>query len=261
MMATDEPGLTPAEQRATAALTKALRDPETEARIALRARTWLVGASAGRRPRVRWALAAAATLVVVAVAGAVLGVRYGSSGGGPTETPTPIPTLPGSPGRFDNGEFSFDYPTDWQVLAVDVPESCYIIQVAAVIGVGSWAIAPNESLPDGAVRCGVDAVEVPAGGIVVRLYWRAGGPAPVCWSPAPTPNASAGPNPVVRTEDGDMTSWEFARAGAQFGWPNNPIFEIHTSDPGQLAKAQAMVASFRWGPGAAASGPDCSPAT
>ena len=170
----------------------------------------------------------------------------------------PSRPFPGTPGHFDNGEFSFDYPTDWQVLAVDVPESCYVIQVAAVIGVGGWAIAPNETLPDGAVRCGLDTVDVPSGGIVVRLYWRASGPVPMCVSPAPTANASAGSNAVLKTVDGNVTSWEFVRPGVQFGWPGNPIFEVHTSDAAQLAKAEAMLASFRWESGARNSGQDCS---
>jgi hypothetical protein len=40
---------------------------------------------------------------------------------------TPIPSLPGTPGHYDNGEMSFDYPADWPILAAQVPESCGVI--------------------------------------------------------------------------------------------------------------------------------------
>jgi len=254
----DDVGLSPAEKRATEALRRVLRDPDAEARIALRARMWKAPARRRDLARLRWAAALACVLVVASIGAAALGVWPGTGpASGALASPTPVPTLPGTPGHFDNGEFSFDYPTDWQVLAVDVPESCSVVYVTAVVGVGSWALATNEVLPDGAQRCGLDTVTVAPGGIVVRIWWRGGGPAPMCVSPAPTSNASAGPNAVVKTVDGDVTSWEFAQPGLQFGWPNNPIFEVHTSDAGQLAKAEAMVASFRWDSGLPSSGQDC----
>jgi hypothetical protein len=74
------------------------------------------------------------------------------------------------------------------------------------------------------------------------------------------PNATVGPNPVQKTVDGTTTSWEIPWPGAEFGWPNNPTFEAHTSDPAQLARAQAVVASFRWLPGVSPYQPFCSPA-
>ena len=260
-MATDEPGLSAAEQKAVTALRMALRDPETEARVTLRARTWLAGPSARRGSRVRWILPAAAALVVVAVAGALLGLRYGSSGGAlvPTDSPTPIPSLPGTPGHFDNGEFSFDYPMDWPVLAYRVPESCGVIYLLAAFGTGGWELGTNQPQANGGVLCGLDSVTVPSGGIVVRIYWRGGGPAPMCESPAPTANETFGSAEALKMVNGDVTTWEFRWPDGQFFWSDDPIFEVHTSDAAQLAKAEAMVASFRWGAQAPTSGGLCSP--
>jgi hypothetical protein len=165
----------------------------------------------------------------------------------PTGLATAIPTLPGTSGHFDNGEFSFDYPADWHALGGTVEESCYVIHVAAVIGVGAWELATNRPEPNGGVLCGLDSVTVPPGGIVVRIFWRSGGPAPMCQSPAPTANATLGQVEALKTAEGGITTWEFRWPDGQFFWPNNPTFEVHTSDPAQLAKAEAMVASFKWG--------------
>jgi hypothetical protein len=93
---------------------------------------------------------------------------------------------------------------------------------------------------------------------VVKVYWRTGGPAPMCQGNAQA-NATVGPNAVQKTVDGSVTSWELRTPDGQFGWPNNPTFEVHTSDPAQLAKAEAMVASFRWGPSAPSYAGLCSP--
>ena len=52
-----------------------------------------------------------------------------------------------------------------------------------------------------------DTVAVSPGGVVVRVYWRGGGPAPMCLGYT-TANATVGPNAVQKTTDGSVTSWE-----------------------------------------------------
>jgi hypothetical protein len=195
---------------------------------------------------------------------AVLAAACASGHGAPTPTapPTPIPTLPGTLGHFDDGEFSFDYPTEWPVLTVyqGLPNPTFF--VVAVFGTGTW----NENCQHGTdsqgdwMTCGADVITVPSGGVVVKVYWRAGGPAPICWSPEATPNATVGSSAVLKTVDGDVTTWEFRWPDGQFFWPNDPTFEVHTSDAAQLAKAEAMVASFKWAATAPTSGGLCSPA-
>jgi hypothetical protein len=165
--------------------------------------------------------------------------------GSPTPIATSVPSLPGTLGHFDDGEMTFDYPTDWPVLAARVPESCGVIYVLAVLGLGSWNEGANQPQSDGAVLCGIDTVTVAPGGVVVRIYWRAGGPAPGCQGNTQA-NATFGPNAVQERVEGSVTSWEVRLPGGEFGMPNNPVFEVHTSDPALLAKARAMVASFRW---------------
>ena len=59
--------------------------------------------------------------------------------------------------------------------------------------------------------------------------------------------------------DGAVTSWEIRVPGGEFGMPNNPVVEVHTSDQAQLARAEAVVASFRWGASAPDYGDLCSP--
>jgi hypothetical protein len=171
---------------------------------------------------------------------------------------TPIPSLPGTPGHYDNGEMSFDYPADWPVLAAQVPESCGVIYVLMVLGTGSWSQGTSQPESNGAVRCDIDSVFVPADAVVVRVYWRAGGPAPMCWGNTQA-NATVGPNAVQKTVDGSVTSWEIRLPGGEFTMPDNPIFKVYTSDPAQLAKAEAMVASFHWGPAAPSYAGLCSP--
>lgn len=175
----------------------------------------------------------------------------------------PVPSLPGTPGHFDNGRFSFDYPTDWPVLAADVRGPNVHESVVAVMGLGAWRenCASLVPLPPGALsgmECNDDVFDVPSGGILLDVYWRGGGPAPTCEGNTQA-NATVGPNPVQLFASGSMTRWEIRASGAEFGWPNNPIFEAHTSDAGQLAKAEAVVASFRWKPGYDLYGSPCSP--
>jgi len=203
----------------------------------------------GRMPR-RTALALAALLV----AAACTSVPSSSS----IPVWTPVPSIPGTAGHFDDGEMSFDYPTDWPVLTARVPESCGDIYVLLVLGSGSWSEGANQPQSGGAVLCGIDSVTVAPGGAVVRIYWRSGGPAPMCEGNTQA-NATVGPNAVQKVLDGSVTSWEVRLPGGEFGMANDPIIEVHTSNPTLLAKAEAVVASFRWGPGATSYAGLCSP--
>ena len=154
---------------------------------------------------------------------------------------------------------AFDYPADWPVLASGESESCGVIYVLVVFGNGSWNAGTNEPEANGAIRCGFDSVSVAPGGVVVRVWWRGGGPGPMCVGDTQA-NATLGPNAVRKTVDGAVTSWEIRLPGGEFGMPNNPVFEAHTADPAALAAAESMVASFRWGSGAPSYGYLCSPA-
>jgi len=193
------------------------------------------------------ALAVALTLAAVSCSGQ----------GDPTPT---APTLPGSAGHFDNGELSFDYPTDWPILRSGISSAGGVSYILAVLGTGTWNenCVKQESASALSLSCSGDVVEIPPGGVVVKVYWRAGGPAPMCQGNTQA-NATVGPNAVHKTTDGSVTSWELRTPDGEFGWPNNPIFEVHTSDPAQLAKAEAMVASFHWGPSAPSYAGLCSP--
>ncbi len=111
----------------------------------------------------------AAVLVAVAVVAGCAGQATSPSG--------PPPSLPGTAGHFDNGEFSFDYPADWPVIAAD-RESGGVEYVFAVIGDGTWQ---DGCLQTGnTLSCGADKLDVPAGGIVVKIYRWWGGPMVPC---------------------------------------------------------------------------------
>lgn len=203
---------------------------------------------------VRWLRLAAAFVVAAAIGACSPTGPFVSSG--PPQAVSPAPSLPGTPGHFDDGRFSFDYPTDWPVIAADQSIDLMVVHLVAVLGIGSW----HENCTGGTTwqECGFDTFDVPAGGVLVKVYWRAGGPPPICWGNVEA-NATLGPNAVQKTTEGSTTSWEVHTPGGQFGWPNNPTFEVHTSDAAQLAKAEAMVASFRWNPSERGYGETCSP--
>lgn len=179
---------------------------------------------------------------------------------GAAPTPPP-PTLPGTAGHFDNGTIAFDYPTDWPILRSGMSSANGVFYILAVLGTGTWHenCVKQETGSSWSLACSGDVVEVPPGGVVVKVYWRGGGPAPMC-NGQTRANATVGPNAVLQTIDGSVTTWELRTPDGEFGWPNNPTFEAHTSDPAQLAKAEAMVASFRWGSGAPSFPGLCSPA-
>jgi hypothetical protein len=176
-------------------------------------------------------------------------------------TTSPAPNLPGTAGHFDNGRFSFDYPTDWPVIASDVEVSGGPFHVVVVLGDGSWEFGCRRA-SSGSVSstiCHPDIVQVPAGGIVLKVFWRGSGPGPSCEGNTQA-NATLGSNAVDTWTSDAASSWEIRMPGGEFGWPNNPTFEVHTADPAQFARAEAVVASFRWNPGEVGYGSPCSPA-
>jgi hypothetical protein len=158
-----------------------------------------------------------------------------------------MPSLPGTPGHFDDGEFSFDYPTDWPVLAGSNHGATGALDVLAVLGIGNW----KESCQSGAegtmswFQCGTDSVDVPPGGVVVKVYLWYGGPAVPCRGDTQA-NATFGSLAVRKIVDGTVTSWEIRFPGNEFGQPNNVFVEAHTSNPTELARAEQLVGSFRW---------------
>lgn len=207
----------------------------------------------GRRMmgRMARALAGVVTVVALAVGGCsggsapASGASAPGSGASAPASTGPAPTLPGSPGHFDDGTVSFDYPADWRVIAGVHTPKIRVIYVLAVLGDGTW-IENCATSPDGMQSsCGLDTVSFPPGGIVVKIYRYWGGPAPVCRGDVQA-NATVGTLAVRKTVTGSTTSWELRPRGNEFQQPNNIFIEAHTDDPGQLAKAEAIVASFQF---------------
>ena len=192
---------------------------------------------------------ASALAVLVSLAAGCGGGSPRLAGGsaGPSGSVTPAPSLPGTPGHYDDGEFSFDYPTDWPVIAGTDNGREFVEDVLAVFGNGTWAenCQSGGDSSNGWSNCGTDDVTVPTGGFVVKVYLWYGGPAVPCRGDTPA-NATYGDLAVRETLKPGVTAWEIRAPGNEFGQPNNIFVEAHTYDPGQLAKAVAMVASFRW---------------
>lgn len=259
-MSGDEPILTPTERLVADALRAALCDESAAHPVRLDVVGWIEGAPRRRLNR-RWVpVGFAAVLALVLVVGLVAWPRVqGALPGNAGESPSAGPSLPGTPGHFDNGEFSFDYPTDWSVLAGSDDGATGVMYVLAVLGNGSW----RESCQHGAdgtrswVSCSTDAVDVPSGGVVVKIYQWYGGPAVPCRGDTQA-NATMGDLAVRKTVDGSVTKWEIRVPGNEFGQNNNIFVEVHTSSSSQLARAEDLVASFRWAPGESNVG-DCAP--
>ncbi|MGA2513284.1 MAG: hypothetical protein ABSG37_06670 [Candidatus Limnocylindrales bacterium] len=193
-------------------------------------------------------------VIALAVAVSVAGGCSGGSrepAGNSAVTPGPSPSLPGTPGHFDDGTVSFDYPTDWPVIAGPHSPLIPVIYVLAVLGNGSWSenCQSTSTSSSEAFECGTDLVSFPPGGIVVKVYRYWGGPAPVCRGDVQA-NETLGGLAIRKTVDGSTTSWELRPPGNEFSQPNNIFVEAHTNDAGQLAKAEALVASFKWSPSA-----------
>jgi hypothetical protein len=177
---------------------------------------------------------------------------------------TPAPSLPGTPGHFDDGQFSFDYPVDWPLVQVGdpTPYADTTRHIYAVLGMGTWdsGCSGGEGMPSlhpgewvaspvvGWMSCTGETFRVAPGGVLVEVYRWYGGPLPGCDGDRQA-NATFGDLAVRQTDNPTYTSWEIRDPGNEFGKPNNVFIEVHTLDPGHLAQAKAIVASFRWAAG------------
>jgi hypothetical protein len=163
-------------------------------------------------------------------------------------SPTAAPTLPGRAGHFDNGQFAFDYPAGWRVLAADYLEGM-ANETVAVLGTGVWRSGCYTT--DNGGGCTGDIVDVSGGRVVVKIYERVGGPAPDCQAMT-TANATLGPNAVSVTSADGATTWEIPLPGKEFGWPGNIFVEAWSDGQAGQSQAEALVASFGWASGAGA---------
>jgi hypothetical protein len=167
--------------------------------------------------------------------------------GGSIDPGNPLPTLPGTPGHFDNGDFSFEYPAGWDILAGQYPEGM-AVQVDAVLGTGSWQTGcRTTAYPSGGGggSCTGDAFDVSGGRVVVKVWRRVGGPVDICGAAA-SANATIGTNAVMRSGPDSAAVWEIREPGGQFGWGDNVFIEGHPDGAAGLTAAERIVASFRW---------------
>jgi hypothetical protein len=192
---------------------------------------------------IRRAMATAATMLCVL---SVAACGFGGS----INPGDPLPTLSGNPGHFDNGDFTFDYPAGWDILASQYPEGM-AVQVDAVLGTGSWQTGcRSTAYPSGGGggSCTGDVVDVSGGRVVVKVWRRVGGPVDICGAGASS-NATFGPNAVLRSGRDSAAAWEIREPGGQFGWGGNLFIEGHSDGAAGLTAAEKIVASFRWSPG------------
>ena len=244
MTSDDEPILTASEGRAAAALQRALWETSADFPVHVEAAAWVAKAPKRTPVVARLPLGLAAALAVVLLAVVAFWARPAATG------PSSSPAAPTSrPGHFDNGTFSFDYPTTWRTLSGLYYETM-ASEVDVVIGTGDWQTGCRSwsSGGYGGEDCTGDKIDVSGGRVVVKVYRRVGGPAPDC-RVGPSANATLGLNAVLATTDASTTTWEIAQPGAQFGWVDNVFIEAHTDGSASLASAKALVASFRWAPG------------
>lgn len=241
-MSDDEPILTAREERAAAGLRLALRAASEEWPLRVDAAGWVASVPRRRSIGRRLPVGMAAALVVVIVGAVAFAWWSRVLPGGPGTPPTAGPSLPGTPGHFDNGTFSFDYPTNWRTLSGEYYEGM-VNRVYAVLGTGDWKTGCYVTSGGGA--CTGDTVDVLSGRIVVKVYEREGGPANMCGANS-VANATLGPNEVSMSADGSATTWEIRMPGADFGWANNVFVEVWAGGAQQVTQAEALVASFRW---------------
>ncbi len=253
MSGDDDPIWTAEEERAAAALRRALAETSEEWPVQVATSVWVASTPGRRWTWIRPPLAVAAALALALALALVSVVAFATW---PRTATAPAATLTSIPGHFDDGTFSFDYPTTWPTLS-----SLYYEGLAStvdiVLGTGSWQTGCYSN--SGGGGCTGDKVDVSGGRVVVKIYRRTGGPAPYC-AARPTPNGTLGPNSVLASTTASTTTWEIRRAGAEFGWPNNVFIEVHAENPAELASAEALVASFRWAPGVGDPGGCPSPA-
>lgn len=187
-------------------------------------------------------------LAAVAV-GVVVVSPLGCGGGSTAGSAGPASTLPGTPGHFDDGALSFDYPTDWAVIAGTDNGAEGVMDVLAVLGTGSWSencqFAGDSE--HSSMNCGADKIAVPTGGIIVKVYLWYGGPAVPCRGDVQA-DGTFGDLAVRKTANDSVTTWEIRAPGNEFGQPNNIFVEAHTADATQLARAEAVMSSLRWRP-------------
>jgi hypothetical protein len=189
-------------------------------------------------------------IVGVAVVALVVGACTTASPGTSSGSAEPAPSLPGTPGHFDNGDFSFDYPASWRALSGPYDEG-FANEVDVVLGTGVWRTGCTQTTyPDGhgGGSCTGDAFDVSGGRVVVKVWRRVGGPADECRADV-SANATLGPNAVLRTGSDSAPVWEIREPGGQFGWGYNVFIEAHTDGASGVAAAEAVVASFRWAAG------------
>lgn len=261
-MSTDEPILTPAERQSAEKLRSALHDIAAAQPVRVDAPAFTGKASGGRVMGARLPLGLTAALAIVLVAAIAVAAwpRDGTAGlvASPSAVPTEVATLPGTPGHFDDGRVSFDYPTDWQVLGGGQTDSSFVEYVFAVLGNGTWG-GGCRTFAAGSMSgtsCGWDTVEVPPGGIVVKVYRWWGGPFVSCRGDV-LANETFGSLAVRKRVDASTTSWEIRPPGNEFGQPNNIFVEAHTSDPNQLARAEGLVRSLHFEGSALGPGMGC----
>jgi hypothetical protein len=190
----------------------------------------------------RAAAAIALTLSVVAGCGAASATNSTAA--------TSTSALPGTPGHFDNGDFSFDYPATWRTLS-GLYDETIVNEVDAVMGTGDWRTGCAQTMyPDGRdnISCTGDKFDVSGGRIVVKVWRQVGGPVDTCRADL-AGNATLGPNAVLQSGSGAATTWEIREPGGQFGWGYNVFIEVHTDGAAELVAAKALVASFRWAAG------------
>jgi hypothetical protein len=191
--------------------------------------------------------AAVAVAALLVLAAACAG---GSASVSASPTAQSAPSLPGAPGHFDNGDFTFDYPASWRTLS-GLYDETIVNEVDAVLGTGDWRTGCFETeYPDGhgSISCTGDTFVVTGGRVVVKVWRRVGGPVDTCGGDVGA-NATLGENAVLRTGSDSDSVWEIRNPGQHFGWANNVIVEAHTSSAAGLAQAEALVASLRWIPG------------
>jgi hypothetical protein len=245
-MAPDDLNLTPNEERAVAALGRTLRQDSSDDPLRLEVAAWIAGGPARRslRPARRLPFAAALAAVLTVAAAAVAVPRLAGPPASPTApSSSPTPVLPGAPGHFDNSAFSFDYPTSWPVISGAYNEGI-AVQVYAVLGTGDWRSGCVLTANGGS--CTGDTADVSGGRVVVKIWNVVTGPANICGAGTDQPNATAGPNAVMRETQGSATTWEIRMPGARFGWVGNMAIQAWADGPEALAQVEALVASFRW---------------
>ncbi len=193
---------------------------------------------------------AAGVLVMTLLAAAVGACAIESPEASSSPSAQSGPSLSGTPGHFDNADFTFDYPAGWRILS-SLYDETIVNEVDAVMGTGEWRTGCFETrYPDGGgvISCTGDVFTVTGGRIVVKVWRRVGGPVDVCGLDVGA-NATLGENAVLRTGSDSDATWEIRKPGQQFGWAGNVFVEEHSDTAAGVAHGEALVASFRWVPG------------